>query len=51
MKKLSINLVAAIVTAVAIIGALLTIPDPDIFYSGFFAGAASTVAAVMWLDD
>ncbi len=47
----SINLVATTITALATIGALLTIPDADIFYSGFFAGAASTVAAVMWLDD
>lgn len=47
----SINLVATTITALVTIGALLLSGDTDIFYSGFFAGAASTVAAVMWLDD
>lgn len=47
----SINLVASATAALVTIGALLIVGDTDIFYSGFFAGAASTTAAVMWLDD
>ena len=51
MKNLPINLVATTAAAIATIGALLISGNADIFYSGFFAGSASTVAAVMWLDD
>lgn len=47
----SINLVAAVLLTVGIIGGLLIVGNVESFYSGYFAGIASTVAAVMWLDE
>ncbi len=51
MKKLSVNLVSAILVTVAIIGGVLISDNVEIFYSGYFAGMASTIVAALLLDD